>query len=153
MTTKQVITLLTLLTLLTMSCGRVKKKTKDTINKGGETIGKTASEFIEGVTEGVEQTLQCKLTLSQELQEKGLKAGKFTIQNGPAEGNNNQLTLYLIFDKDFKGTLTAKVVDKNGIEIGRAKLEVEGAAGDSGYFDFDFDKRTYIEVKSVITIE
>lgn len=142
-----------LFALVVMSCGRVKKKTKDTINKGGETIGKTASEFIEGVTEGVEQTLQCKLTLSQELQEKGLKTGKFTIQSGPTEGNNNQLTLYLIFDKAFKGTLKAKVVDKNGLEIGRSKSEVEGAAGDSGYFDFDFDKRTYIEVKSVITIE
>lgn len=54
---KPIITILTLATLLTLSCNRIKKKTKETVNKGGETVGKTASGFFEGVPEGVEQTL------------------------------------------------------------------------------------------------
>jgi len=63
------------------------------------------------------------------------------------------LTLYLIFDKDFKAPLTVKAFDKSGLEIGRSKIEIENKAGEAGYFDFVFDKRTYIEVRSKILIE
>lgn len=152
-TMKQLLTLITLFALLTISCDRVKNKTKETINKGGETVGKTASEFIEGVTEGVEQILQCEISLSQALMDQGLSTGKFSIEDGAAGGDDNKLTLYIIFDKDFSATLRAKAFDKNGLEIGRVTLDVEGKAGDAGYYDFVFDTRTYIEVKSKITIE
>jgi hypothetical protein len=67
--------------------------------------------------------------------------------------SNNLLTLYLIFEKDLKTTLTAKVFDKNGLEEGRAKIEISGNAGEASYYDFSFDKRTYIEVKSKIILE
>jgi hypothetical protein len=149
---KPLITLLALSALFTISCNKVKETAKETVNKGGEAVGQTATEFFEGVSEGVESTLQCELSLSQDLQNKGLKTGKFSVTNDTA-GNNNKLTLYLIFDKDFKAPITAKAFDKNGLEIGRSKLAVEGKAGDAGYYDFMFDKRTYIEVKSKITIE
>lgn len=149
--TKRVITFITVLVLLTISCDRVKNKTKETINKGGETVGKTASEFFEGVSEGVEKTLQCELVLSEELKEKGLKTGKYSVESDM--GNNNKLILYLIFDKDFESVLTAKAYDKNGLEIGRTELNVESKANQAGYYDFLFDKRTHIEVKSKIIIE
>lgn len=149
---KQLI-LITLLSIFAISCDTVKRKTKQAINKGGETVGKTATEFIEGVTEGVDLTLQCELLLSQDLMDQGLKTGKFSIDDGIEGGNENKLILYLIFDKDFNDTMMARVFDKNGLEIGRTKLKVEGQAGDAGYYDFVFDKRTYIEVKSKITIE
>jgi hypothetical protein len=148
---KQIITVLSLLMLLA-SCGKVKQKTKETINKGGETVGKTATEFFEGVYEGVDKTLQCDVSLSKSLLDNGLKTGKFAIGNVD-EGRNNHLVLYLIFDKDFKSPVTAKAFDKNGLEIGRSKIEVEGKAGEAGYFDFIFDKRSYIEVKSKIILE
>jgi len=68
---KQLITILTLLAVLTISCNRVKDKTKETINQSGEAVGKTATEFFEGVSEGVDKTLQCEISLSQDLQDKG----------------------------------------------------------------------------------
>ncbi|MDR0874042.1 MAG: hypothetical protein LBN27_11350 [Prevotellaceae bacterium] len=142
---KQKILLLIFL-LAAVSCGKV-------VNKGGETVGKTATEFFEGVSEGVDKTLQCELNLSQELQDKGVKTGKYSIDKLPEGGKNNLLILYLIFDKDFKSTVTAKVFDKKGLEIGRAKLDIESKAGNAGYYDFAFDKRTYIEVKSKIVLE
>ncbi len=150
---KKTITLLILLTILTISCNRAKEKTKEAINKGGETVGKTATEFFEGVSEGVDKTLQCDISLSQNLQNKGLKTGKFSIENDTTGAVNNLLTLYLIFDKDFNDTLTVKAFDKNELEIGRTRLEVESKAGDASYYDFVFDRRTYIEVKSKILIE
>jgi hypothetical protein len=84
--------------------------------------------------------------------DKGLRTGKFAIENS-SEGRNNQLIIYLIFDKDFKSFVTAKTFDKNGLEIGRTKIEIEGKADESGYFNFIFDKRTYIEVRSKIVLE
>jgi len=138
--------------LLLASCGRVKEKARETINKSGETVGKTTTEFFEGFSEGIDKTLQCELSLSSSLKEKGLKTGKFNIENSEG-GRNNQLTVYLIFDRDFKYPVTAKAFDKNGLEVGRTKIDIEGKTDEAGYFDFTFDKRTYIEVKSKIVLE
>ena len=135
------------------ACETVKEKTKSTINQGGEAVGKTATEFIEGVSEGVDKTLQCEIVLSNTLIEKGLKTGKFSVNNDDTGGLNNTLVLYIIFDKDFSQELTAKSYDKSGLENGRTKVMVEGKAGEAKYYDFVFDKRTYIEAKSKVTIE
>ena len=148
---KHIISFLVVLMLLG-SCGRVSEKAKETINRGGETVGKTAAEFFEGVSEGIDKTLQCELSLSESLTDNGLRTGKFTIENAES-GRNNRLTIYLIFDKDFKLPITAKALDKNGLEVGRAKIDVEGKADEASYFDFVFDRRTYIEAKSKIILE
>jgi hypothetical protein len=148
---QKIITLLLLIAVV--SCNRVKNEAKEGINKGGETVGKTATEFFEGVSEGIDKTLQCQIILSQAIQNNGIKIGKFSINNLPEGGTNNLLTLYLIFDKDFKSSITAKAYDKNGLEVGRAKLSIENKAGNAGYYDFAFDKRTHIEVKSKIVLE
>jgi len=138
--------------VLLASCGRIKEKARETINKSGETVGKTATEFFEGVSEGIDKTLQCEISLSNSLIDKGLKTGKFAINNAEG-GQNNQLTIYLIFGKDFKMPVTAMAFDKHGLEVGRSKIDIEGKTDETGYFDFTFDKRTYIEVKSKIILE
>jgi hypothetical protein len=126
---------------MVLSCERVKNKTQETINAGGEAVGKSATEFVEGISEGIDKTLEAKVKLSPSLLKSGLSTGKFEITDNPLGGNNNLLTLYLIFDKDFDGILRVKVFDKNGLETGRAKLEVSGIKGDANYFDFTFNKR------------
>jgi hypothetical protein len=148
---KYIISVLSVLMLL-VSCGRVKEKTRETINRGGETVGKTATEFFEGVYEGFDKTLQCEVSLSKTLMDKGLKTGKIVVENANG-GRNNQLTVYFIFEEDFMSPVTAKAFDKNGLEIGRAKVDVEGKTDEAGYFDFIFDKRSYIEAKSKIVLE
>lgn len=149
---KQIIVLIFIVAMMASSCDNLKKKTKETINKGGEIVGKSASEFGEGLTEGVEQTLQCEISLSQNLKDAGLKTGKFIIESD-SNTNKNKLILYIITEKDFNASLTAKVYNKKGLEIGRAKIEVNSKAGSASYYDFVFDKRTHIEVRSKITIE
>jgi len=138
--------------LILTGCTGVSDKTKEAINKGGETVGKTATEFIEGVTQGVDKTLQCKVILSSDITAKGIKQGKFTIENGPDGGHNNCFRIYFIFDKAYDNTLLVKAFDKNGLEFGRVKMQVKGKAGDASFFDFVFDPRSAIEVKSVIEI-
>ena len=128
-------------------------KTKYVINKTGETVGKSATEFIEGVSEGVDRTLECEISIAQPLQEKGIRTGKFEINSDSLGGKNNLLTLYIIFDKDFNGNISAKAFDKKNLECGRTQQKIEGKAGDAKYYDFKFDKRTHIEVKGKIAIE
>ncbi len=151
MKTRSVVIVILFLTLI--SCDKVMNKTKETINKGGETVGKTATEFFEGVTEGIDKTLQCEIVLSPALVEKGISTGKFAVESDSAEGANNILVVYIIFQKDFSGAITAKAFDKTGLEIGRSSNDITRKSGEAGYFDFRFDKRTYIEVRSKITLE
>lgn len=145
---KKLISLMTLLTICTFSCNRA----NDTINKGGEVVGKTATEFIEGVSEGIDRSLECEINLSEDLIAQGLSTGKFSIEDSEEGGSDNMLVLYIIFDKDFEGELFARAFDKKGLEVGRAKTNVKGKAGDAAYFDFTFDQRTDIEVRSKIEI-
>jgi len=143
-----------LVTLITLtSCDWVKDKTKKTINKSGEIAGKTATEFVGGVAEGIDKTLQCEIVLSSILQEKGMATGKFSIENDSVGGENNLLIVYVIFNKDFKKEVVVKAMDKNGLENGRSKVLIEGKAGEANYIDFRFDKRTNIESKSKLIFE
>ncbi|HEY8938177.1 MAG TPA: hypothetical protein VIM65_23305 [Cyclobacteriaceae bacterium] len=134
------------------ACDSLQKKTQETINKGGEVVGKSATEFIEGVSDGVDKTLQCELSLSESLKDKGVKTGKFSIAD-TLGGKHNLLVLYLIFDKDFNGTISAKVFDQDNLEMGRKALSTMQKSGEAMYFDFVFDKRTYIESRSKIIVE
>ena len=138
---------------LFFSCNKVKETAKATINKSGEVVGKTATEFVEGVTEGVDRTLDCKIELSKNLIDCGLKTGKFTIENDSVGNQNNKMVVYLIFDKEINRELFVKVLDKKGVESGRCKINVEGKIGDAKYYDVVFDKRTNIETKSILKFE
>lgn len=134
------------------SCNNIKEKAKNTINKGGETVGEMATEFSEGVTEGVDRTLDSKIVISDVAKAKGIATGKFYIESDSL-GKNNKLVIYIINNKDFNGTLTFKVTDKKGVEFGRQQLTLNNKAGVGGYHDVVFDPRTNIEVKSTIEIE
>ena len=51
--------------------------------------------FFDGVSEGVDKTLDCEITLSKELLNKGLKKGVYNVESQPI-GVKNKLILYLI---------------------------------------------------------
>jgi hypothetical protein len=58
------------ISLIFVSCNRIADKTKEGINKGGEVVGKTATKFFEGISEGVDKTLECDIILSKNLLKK-----------------------------------------------------------------------------------
>lgn len=147
------LTTLLLFILLFASCNRIANKTKEGINRGGEVVGETATEFIEGVTEGVDKTLECDIILSKNLVNAGLKTGVYDIKSETITSNNNELTLYIIFKKDFNKDVLVRVYNKNKLEIGRTKTLISGKKGEAGYFDFKFDKRTDIGFKNKIVLE
>jgi hypothetical protein len=134
------------------SCNRAKEKAKETANYAGTVIGRGSSEFVEGVAEGVSHSFECSLELSKMLQSKGLKAGKFKITTD-SSGQENVVSVYLIFDKDYKGQVSAKIFDSKRQEYGRTTATIAGVSGKAGYVDFVFDQRTDIERKSRILLE
>jgi hypothetical protein len=138
--------------ILMVGCDTAKQKAKEAVNKTGEIVGKTGSEFAEGVAKGVEKTFTNELVFSESLKKAGLSAGKITVGSTDS-GTDNTLTVYLIFGEDFNGTITAKVYSPEALEYGRAKATVKGQKGDAHYFDFTFDKRTNIDSKGKVTLE
>ena len=115
-------------------------------------FGKTSTEFIEQVGEGIDKALALEIEVSDELSEKGISTGKYSI-DASSPGVNNVFVLYLIFNKDFKQTIKLKAFDKNGLEIGRTSMEVTGNKDEAGYFDFVFDTRTKLDKRGKIIIE
>ena len=135
-----------------LSCNSIQDKARNTINKTGEIAGSGTAEFVKGIKEGIDKTLQCKVETDQRLSNKGVRTGKFYISHD-TNGTSNVLTVYVIFDRDYKDHLTATVFDRNNQEYGRATLNLEKHAGEASFLDFIFDKRTEIESKSLFTIK
>lgn len=142
----------TFILVILSSCNWAKDKAKETVNKTGEIVAKTGSEFVNGVAKGVEKTFTNVVELSPALVAKGLKTGKIII-NSTDSTSDNILSVYFIFDNDFSATVVAKVLDENGVEYGRTKSVIAGKKSDAQYFDFNFDKRTNIDSKGKIVFE
>lgn len=141
-----------LILAFTMSCNWTKQKSKETINKTGEVVAKAGSEFVNGVSKGVEKTFQNQVLISDQLTKQGLRTGKIII-NSSDSTTDNILTAYLIFDNDIDQDVTIKVFSENGQEYGRVKEKIKGNKGEAKYIDFVFDKRTNIDGRGKITFE
>ena len=137
---------------LLSSCGEASERAKEAIKDGGEIVGETVGEFGKGVAEGWEEALQIKIILSDSLIEAGIELGKINVENLEG-GTDNVLVVYMIFTKDFNHDISARAFDTNDLEIGRTTSTVEGKAGEAGYFEFQFDKRTNIDNNGKITMK
>ena len=145
---KQIVITLIIAFMIT-SCNRTKDKAKEVIKGGGEIVGKTVGEFGKGVVEGVEETFQYKIAVSEELKNKGIALGK--IEYGDRIGEElNTLSVYVIFNQSFKDTVYLKVYDNNGLEMGRSNLLLEAPKGHAMFYEFKFDLRADIDYDSII---
>jgi hypothetical protein len=143
---------LILIFIVSLFASCVSNETKEKINEAGNETGQTVGKFVTGITHGVENALVVKVELSQILKDKGIEFGKITVTND-SEGKDNLLNVYVIFNKDFKGTMFAKAFDAKGLEMGRAKITISGNKEEARFVEFHFDKHTKIESDSRITIE
>ncbi len=141
-----------LLAFAFISCNWAKQKSKETVNKTGEVVGKAGSEFVNGVSKGVEKTFDNKMQVSTALSESGLKPGKVLIRSTDST-TDNILTPYFIFDGNINQLVTVKIFSESGQEYGRAVQQITGKKGEARYIDFVFDKRTNIDGRSKITVE
>jgi ABC-type phosphate transport system substrate-binding protein len=134
------------------SCNWAKQKAKDTVNKTGEVVARTGSEFVNGVSKGVEKTFQNEVVFSDRLKSQGLKTGKIVIR-GTDTSIDNILSVYFVFDDNFDQDITIKVISEAGQEYGRVTQHVKGNKGSAGFTDFVFDKRTDIDGRGKLIFE
>jgi hypothetical protein len=134
------------------SCSETKEKAKETINAGGEIVGKTVGEFSKGVSAGVDETFEIKIDAAQEVAQEGVSLGKIELKsiNG---GHDNLVNTYLIFSKDFKNPLVLKAFDSKNLEMGRSVLEIKAKANDAAFYGFALDTLTNIDADSKLTLE
>lgn len=133
------------------ACERAKEGAKDALNAGGEIAGKAATEVIEGVTTGVEETWKVDVRLSPELAASGVGLGK-TAVDSDSLGYDNHLVVYITTEMALRDTLQVLAMDKDSLEMGRAQLIVDAAAGSGNYYDVRFPARTDLERKCTVLI-
>lgn len=144
-------TIVSILTCLSvLSCDEISSKTKETINKSGEIIGETATELVEGISDGIEKTLNVKKIIDPDLIKKGLEFGELKVNGDILK--RNEIELYIIFNKNYKGKLQLKAKNENKEEIGRSTVLIKGKKGETKYFQFSFNEKTHIELRSFIYI-
>ncbi|MFY0675130.1 MAG: hypothetical protein JXQ87_17175 [Bacteroidia bacterium] len=137
---------LSLSLLSLVACNTIEQKAKQVANKTGEVAGETASEFVEGVSDGIDKTMKCQITVDSVLSAKGISFGKHSIAS-KSTGTDNRLNIYLIFDQDFEGEIRAVAFNEDGDEIGRSKLELASKADEAEYFNFNFNDATNLDAK------
>jgi hypothetical protein len=128
------------------ACNTIEQKAKQVANKTGEVAGETASEFVEGVSDGIDKTMKCHITVDSVLSAKGISFGKHSIES-KSTGTDNRLSIYLIFDQDFEGEIRAAAFNEDGDEIGRSKLALSSVAGEAEYYNFNFNDATNLDAK------
>lgn len=133
-------------------CSCSSESIKEKINKAGDVAGQTAGEFLEGASKGVRKAFDVKITLPQNLKDKGIAFGKATVTSDSL-GTDNLLVLYVIFNQDYEGKLIAKVFDDQNQEMGRSIVTIHGKKDETKFIEFHFDKRTNIDSKNKLTIE
>ncbi|MBK6837206.1 MAG: hypothetical protein IPG90_02110 [Bacteroidetes bacterium] len=136
--------------LLLFSCSS--ESVKEKINKAGDVTGQAIGEFTEGVSSGVEKAFDTKVLIADGLKAQGIECGKTTVSSDSSAADN-LLTVYVIFNQDFSGEITAKAFDKVNNEMGRIKLAVNAKKDESRYLEFHFDPHTNIDHDSKLTIE
>ena len=101
----RVLAFLTGVCFLLFSCHNVAKKAEDVASTAttevGKAVGKTSTEFVNGVKEGVDNAYGCTLVLAPRLRSQGMETGKFVITKDSSE-NRNRLSVYFIFNKLFQ---------------------------------------------------
>jgi hypothetical protein len=124
----------------------------DRLSNSTEKIGETAGDMVKGVESGIKKARAINVTYTESLSAKGISNGKVSLKNDK-EGTDNLLSIYLIFSKRFKGRVSAKAYDNQGLEMGRSSVKIDAQDGDAGFYDFHFDKRTNIDRDGRIVLE
>lgn len=133
-------------------CHWAREKANNAANKTGEVVAEAGAEFADGVAKGVNKSMQQSVSLSDTLRVKGLQMGQITL-GSVNDGTDNLLSVYFIYNADVNTSVTARVLDEQGLEYGRTKASISGKKGEAGFVDFVFDKRTNIATKSKVILQ
>lgn len=113
-----------------IGCGKGESVPK----QAGEALGKTVTEFGKGVGAGVDEASELKVELSEALKKLGVSHTVAKSISGKGKG----ISVYLLSHHAQTLTLTAKALNADQKEIGRASTDVIFAKDDAQYVNFTF---------------
>lgn len=130
--TKSIAVLATAVALLT-GCG---KKNDGVADRAGESIGRHVTDFTKGVGRGIDQKMAVEVSLRPEVQALGLTN---TIAKSLAlDSTRKGISVYFIASQAVSNALTARALNSDGLEIGRARKVVVLEKDDAAYITFEF---------------
>jgi hypothetical protein len=130
--------------LFLSACG---KSDETLAEKGGKEIGEGLGNLVTGMAAGIDETMTVSFVLSEEMTKKGLNGTVAKTVLGVNDGK--ALAFYLTSENKLSLTLMAKALNKDGLEIGRAKTNVDFDLEDGKYVEFTFDDhmdRAHVQV-------
>jgi hypothetical protein len=133
----RLIALLAVLLVGVPGCG---KQDESLAKQTGNKVGETLTDFASGVDKGVDKQMAVNVELSKSLVDAGIST-TIAKSNGFDPKGTKGISVYMIASKPLKGKLTAKALNKEGQEIGRATADVDFAADDAKYIAFVFDSK------------
>lgn len=115
------------------------------VHAAGQKVGETAVEFVAGLGQGIDRQMVVVVDLSPDVTELGLQktmAKALTMEQRATKG----MSIYFIADKAVKTALLAKALNADGVEIGRAAVDIELAEDEARYVNFVFDPQTDMQL-------
>lgn len=132
---------------LVAGCG---KGDESIARKAGSKVGETITDFATGMGKGIDRKMNVRVELSETVTGSGLSN---TVAKLDSLIANNNLSVYLISTRPYKGKLIAKALNADGQEIGRATAEIDLGENDAKYFLFPFHKEMDSQLATRYTID
>jgi hypothetical protein len=109
--------------------------------EAAQTVTEGTGEVVKAVGAGFDKSLgQVKFAVHQDLGPKGVGATR--AARAEAAAAQHSVSVYVTIDKAYTGPLELRAYDKDNLEIGRAKVDVDEKSSTAKYVDFQFDPRT-----------
>ncbi|MGD9127632.1 MAG: hypothetical protein PVH19_09665 [Planctomycetia bacterium] len=103
--------------------------------KLGNQVGNSVTDFAQGVGEGVDEKMKVPVEVNQKMLDRGLKS---TVAKWTIEDAKKGISVYIVAETAFEGTLIVKAYDKDDLEIGRTEADVVLGDDDAKHVLFAF---------------
>jgi hypothetical protein len=110
-------------------------------------VSEGAGEVLKGGSSGFDKSL-VKVTVEADkvLIDKGIEVSRAARLPELNSKGQEGITVYVICNKTFGGTLLMKAYDASGEEVGRSSAALKGGVDSAQYVNFYFDNRTPLNV-------
>lgn len=118
-----------------------------------DTVAQGVGNIITGLTSGLDKSLsKIDIQISGDIDSQTLVAPRAQgIQSTVSEPRSG-LSVYLKSELGFNGKITLVAISDDG-EVGRSEAEVSIEKSGADYFDFEFDKRTPLNIVKYYSLE
>jgi hypothetical protein len=109
-----------------------------------QAVAAGAGEMVKGIGKGLDKSIkEVKVLVAANLAEQGVKVTRGSHGEG---GEGKVVSVYVVFDKPYAGSLELRALDEAKAEVGRAQAKVDEKAPNAKYLDFTFDARAPIDM-------